>query len=255
MTLDIDQTPAVKAKKVRQIFFKFDAKLFGLEVHIECRHLSCEREIQQNGFFFSGEQMYVSKSSARHSMENALVVRLSQNRFVEGDKSENCKIYPNKEFESYNDCDKEFIRRVLSTYSPAFVPVWATDNMTEVTTFFDWNKLSILSNNTIDYEDLPDGNRASDCPLPCTQTYVDSRFVSKREYSGDIPGAITITFSDTIHITTNDFPPFLFFSFLSKLGGSLGLWLGVGVLQIAELLGKVFLPLCSSPCTGDQGYY
>ena len=34
------------------------------------------------------------------------------------------------------DCDNAFIRRfLLENYPPGFVPIWATDNLTEVTTY------------------------------------------------------------------------------------------------------------------------
>jgi hypothetical protein len=248
MILDIDENPEVREKKVRQIFFNFDAKIYGLEVHPVGREFYTDREIQQNTFFYSGEMLYQLKS-VKNAYTNALMLTLSQEIFVEGDKNQNCNNYPNSRFDSYNDCDKDFIKRVLSTFKPSFVPFWATDNMTEATTFFVWNfNETILPNNTVDYEDLPDGVRNSDCPLPCTQTYVDSRFISKREYRGTIPDSIIVTFSETVQITTSDFPPFSFLDYLSRLGGLLGLWLGLGVVQIFELLGSSLAYFCSTFC-------
>ena len=41
-----------------------------------------------------------------------------------------------------------------------------------------------------------------------------------------------ITFDQTVTVTEYYFPEFSFSDFLSRLGGSLGLWLGIGVTQI-----------------------
>ena len=79
---------------------------------------------------------------------------------------------------------------------------------------------------------------------------MESRFISRREYSNDLRDNIIISFSQSVQITTSDFPAFVLLDFLSKLGGSLGLWLGVGVVQILELCGTLLLPLCTC---GNKG--
>ena len=47
-----------------------------------------------------------------------------------------------------------------------------------------------------------------------------------------------LTFDDTVAITQYYYPQFSVAEFLSNMGGSLGLWLGVGVVQI-EGYGKI----------------
>ena len=44
--------------------------------------------------------------------------------------------------------------------------------------------------------------------------------------------AFDLTFEQDVEITEYFYPDFSFPSFLSNLGGTLGLWLGVGVLQL-----------------------
>ena len=47
---------------------------------------------------------------------------------------------------------------------------------------------------------------------------------------------IDLTFDQTVIITEHFYPDFSLVDFLSRLGGSLGLWLGLGVMQISGIL-------------------
>ena len=64
-----------------------------------------------------------------------------------------------------------------------------------------------------------------------------------REPSPKERSMIVLTFDQTVETTEYFYPEFddLFADFLSSLGGSLGFWLGVGVVQIGEY---VALLLC-----------
>ena len=94
--------------------------------------------------------------------------------------------------------------------------------------------------NDIAYEDLMDGSQLSDCLLPCTRTHVETRIVMekwrKTNYS-----VFDLSFSPTIQITTTRFPEFILAKFLSDLGGSLGLWLGLSVFHLTEMIFKYFM--------------
>ena len=45
---------------------------------------------------------------------------------------------------------------------------------------------------------------------------------------------IDLTFDSAVSISESFYPPLSFTELFSKLGGSLGLWLGLGVMQIIE---------------------
>ena len=45
---------------------------------------------------------------------------------------------------------------------------------------------------------------------------------------------IDIAFYNKVDTTIRDFPTFHFSAFLASLGGSLGLWLGLGILQVLD---------------------
>ena len=214
MLLDIEQTHELKSKEIRQIDFFFKKSIFGLEILVGDRELYTDREIKQNKFFSSGENIYISKSGRRTSSHNSFMVKLIQHRFVEADNIENCAIYPTKDHHTYNDCDKVYINNVLSTYSPHLVPVWSTQNMEEVSRLI--RNLDTFPNNTVAYEDLYDGSQISSCSLPCTQTYVDTRSISYVKNEEDID-SISITFVENIEITSYNFPKFQLVEFLSQV--------------------------------------
>ena len=60
----------------------------------------------------------------------------------EGGQDTNCVNYPNKQFQTYADCDQDFVRRQLP---PDFKPFWNQEpgNLTGVTTKYDPEKNNI----------------------------------------------------------------------------------------------------------------
>ena len=52
---------------------------------------------------------------------------------------------------------------------------------------------------------------------------------------------VDIAFFDKVDMTIRDFPPFNLSSFLASLGGTLGLWLGLGILQILD---SILIKVC-----------
>ena len=152
---------------------------------------------------------------------------MKQNIFNEDDPSKKCKSYPTIEFETYNECDESFMRKTLENhYPPNFYPLWATDNISLVSS-------SIILNNR-SYVDFADGTELSDCPLPCkTTTFVSSHIAT--EPSSFNKSSIEITFGNTVMASITDFKKFTAVDFLASFGGSLGLWLGMGAVQALEV--------------------
>ena len=95
--------------------------------------------------------------------------------------------------------------------------------------------------------DLADGSRVSDCPLPCKTTRTQAKLLYEYK-TGDT--SIDITFSSKVKLTKTDLVKPTLSSFLSEVrlkkfvmmiktqfqvGGSLGLWLGLGAVQVFQL--------------------
>ena len=114
-------------------------------------------------------------------------------------------------------------------YPPGFLPIWATNDTSKVTTSIVGNK------NTFDhaYAEIVTGTAESECPLPCLSTDVTSVFLDEK-YDSIKKSRIDITFSNKVVITVTYFPRFSIASFMSELGGSMGMWLGLGVVQTME---------------------
>lgn len=119
------------------------------------------------------------------------------------------------------------------------MPFWATKDLTEVTN---------ITTKPQHYDDLVlwnlfDGSKQSDCRKPCISTTVVGTELSEKATSGNHSGSSTFIFSfgPEVVIERSDYPAFNWTTFFSDLGGSLGLWLGLGVSQLLEFTAKYFL--------------
>ena len=75
----------------------------------------------------------------------------------------------------------------------------------------------------------------SDCKMPCTTTRTNTKIIANSN-TPRAENTIIIVFTDTMQITKTQFVQFNLWSFLSDIGGSLGLWLGLGIVQLGEII-------------------
>ena len=71
--------------------------------------------------------------------------------------------------------------------------------------------------------------------MPCSSTMIDSVFIDEKSVLSN-NSRIDIAFYENIYTTIHDFPTFSLAQFLASFGGTLGLWLGLGVMQTLNLL-------------------
>ena len=153
-------------------------------------------------------------------------LKLKETQFVEDDESKNCVNYPTRKYETYNNCDEDFVNSVIPT---DLVPIWANNNTENVTRHL------FLKSEPNYYVDIIEGTLMSQCQLPCSLMHVESRFLREKR-SDHNRSFIILTFSNNVLVTKTYFLKFNFLIFLSDVGGSMGLWLGIGLLQALEII-------------------
>lgn len=77
--------------------------------------------------------------------------------------------------------------------------------------------------------------------MPCNTFRTTTRMISKR--ASDPLGRVLLSFSEKVTMTITELETPSVSELLSAIGGSIGLWLGLGVFQAIEILSKVFFAL------------
>ena len=104
-----------------------------VDVLVEDRLKSVGMAQRLNAFDITGPRIALGDSNKAQHMYYA--VQMHQTVFVEKDKSKSCMEYPSSQYESYAACNDDFVHKFLRKIFPAgFIPVWATDNLAQVTT-------------------------------------------------------------------------------------------------------------------------
>ena len=97
------------------------------------------------------------------------------------------------------------------------------------------------NSSVVEYGDLATGTQPSDCPLPCTTTQTETKHLYDTKENRNF-STLCLTFSSKVLVTRTDFLKFSPASFLSEVGGSMGLWMGLGLVQAMELVINYLLP-------------
>ena len=242
LTLDLVRWNSSKVQQMKDLHFYFKN---GTEVSIliEDRQKTLKRLLKSNIFATSGQELALEKIS--RPIMKYYAVKFHQNVFVERDPSMSCAVYPNENYENFDQCDTDFLKKTLSThFPPDFTPIWAVDHMENVTKWIFLDEKIFGKNLTI-YDDLCEGRSSSNCPPPCTSTQIKIALVNEKYPFANI-SKIMIDFMPTLTRSKTDFPKFNAATFISALGGSMGFWLGLGVIQTFELLRML---ICRSTST------
>ena len=88
------------------------------------------------------------------------------------------------------------------------------------------------------------GNQLSNCPMPCNTFATNTRLMSKRATADK--SHIVLSFSETVQMTITEMEAPSISGLLSAIGGSIGLWLGIGVFQAVQILySHILAPLAN----------
>ena len=100
-----------------------------ISVYIEDRGKVVGRTLESNMLAYNGPVLKIV--NAADGQEVRAVMSLSQQILTDQDKNSECENYPNKKYQSYNDCDKEFVSGYMKKVN--ITPFWATEDMELVT--------------------------------------------------------------------------------------------------------------------------
>jgi hypothetical protein len=220
-TLDLTNNADVKENGI-QVLQIHVRQGHGQEIKIffEGSTLNTDRSIKALTLYSTGDKIILSNEG-----QYEFVVEMKQNVLLEQDPMKKCRNYPNADFASYRDCDDQWMKDQVGSQAPGLVPIWLADDLEKVTTQYFASTASKLFA----------GNKLSDCPLPCKTTRTETKFL--RSYvTDDKRTSVDIAFSQSVQVTTTNFLKPTLSTFLSDVGGSVGLWLGLGVVQAVQLV-------------------
>ena len=114
------QTHLVK-EGILQLFFRFHpVPEFSAVLRIEDRERSLDRADKFAVQAYSGPIIVMENFTRSKRME--YMVQMERKVFVERDPAQACRIYPNSEFETFNDCDLAWMRRGVGLSYPSTPP-------------------------------------------------------------------------------------------------------------------------------------
>ena len=225
--IGIDISKHVQNTPVRSLTFRFASlSNYGVNILVEDKELACNRPIMEHQLLFSGNAIRLS--SSKQNIGKSYSVAFEKVTFVENDPSKNCENYPTAHYKSYKDCDNAFIKEAYKQFNQ-LDPVWASGLLLK----------NVSSNFEVpNYDDsvfinIFNGITRSKCPQPCSTVRVISRLAREWKKYEDF-SLIDIAPSSLVLVTRTDFvkPPIS--SLVAEFGGAMGLWLGLGVVQLVQ---------------------
>ena len=228
----------------------------SISVIMEEQVKMAQRALKSHFKSYSGPS-FVIEDLAYPRDVNSLIV-LSQTKFSQKDVENPCRNYPFGTFARYGECDNIFVRSEVRKMTGGLIPFWASRTLDEISKIrFAMNLLSITRislrsplRRVKDYprfevNDFYEGTKASRCYNPCLSTQIKASLIKDRSTPDVDDSWIYMTFDQTVDISEYYYPEFSVSDFLSSLGGSLGLWLGIGMAQIGAYLNIVLAKIRS----------
>ena len=80
------------------------------------------------------------------------------------------------------------------------------------------------------------------CLLPCTKTKIRTVYINEKVFDRRNISRVELIFSRSVKRKIYSFPQFNFFTFLTSIGGTAGLWLGLGIIQVSEYVATFMNP-------------
>ena len=208
-----------------------------IQIKLSDINLYSGRHIVAHSLNHRGDQ--ISTKALQQNILKIFYVELSQEVYVKDDPTKNCTNYPNSEHMTYNDCDRwSALSTMKNKISPNFYPYWAApsndfSNVTKDPVFID---TSTNMGGYLTHVNYATGLKTSQCRIPCNVTKTVTKFITDQEFF--LGAGVSVSFNQDMQVTRTSLVQFSPIKCLCDMGGMLGLWLGLGALQLAELLIK-----------------
>ena len=210
-----------------EVLFASNASL-EVEILLKDAGIFSKRTILEHSTNYRGVKVGTKIEAGANRVKD-FIVEVSQEVFAEEDVTKNCSIYPNDRHGSYGHCDTAYTLTTLANnFGSDFRPLWIEKNLSKANSMIYEGILDATP-----YFNLVLGIQLSDCKLPCTNTRTYTQEVG--EYTRSSPG-VKVNFVKDMEVTETSVVPFSIVDLFSGMGGILGLWLGLGAIQLGELL-------------------
>ena len=129
-TLDLTHNSQIGQEGVKQITLKLFPfpENFSVFIKLLGKSSTCSRNLAELAFSQSGEQIEHGRNWEKH-----FVVKVIGNKFPEEDPGNDCQNYPNEDFQSYKECDNDFLRKEVDKISLGLWPIWLSQDLSMVT--------------------------------------------------------------------------------------------------------------------------
>ena len=221
LTMDLKVVPQLKGSHIETVSLKFNTRSFATDVKIDIE----DRLSQVNRRDEFSRMMYAGPDVEITNLHHTIFEKTYLISFEQTIHKVNCTNYPTKRFKSYEDCDDFYIKKKMAKTG---FPINSDID-------HDGRRMETKDKEaTVALENYIRGRSFNDCPKPCSRTNIKSSYVMSEIYKkkGSRYPGINIDFNPTVKITTHYFPQFNFLTVMTSLGSSMGLWLGLSVLQL-----------------------
>ena len=137
-----------------------------VELRVMGQTLKSKRGIQEHRLYAAGDDLKLESDDFELNQFSNYIIKIKKNVFVEEDRTKDCRNYPNLDFESYKDCDFQYMMNKVKEMN--LMPPWLTDDLDNVT-----SEPVKFTTQYISYQlgKLVIGMDISDCQLPCTHSW------------------------------------------------------------------------------------
>ena len=110
-------------------------KTYSVELKLSGSTMASRRKMEEDQFYSLGDKMMFSQEELKSRIYSLYVVKIKKFISVEEDPDNNCRNYPNADFQSFEDCDSKYMRKKVDEIAPKtdLTPPWLTDDLDKVT--------------------------------------------------------------------------------------------------------------------------